>query len=135
MLEENLYCYVTENKVGCGYHYCIRNHFAVSAYRTEKGYNAYLERTGLIPEFIESYIHTQNGKTDIYRLNGKYQEKSFWNIEEIPEDAKKFVGLSNGSYVDCYYADIEEIRTIFRPNPNAKEVYIPHNYQSYVWEN
>jgi hypothetical protein len=136
MLKENLYCAVTEREVGCGYHYCITaGAYSETAYRTEKGYLNYLERTKLESELIDTYISKEKGKTEIYRLHGKYQEKSFWNMEEIPEGANKFVGLSNGSYVDCYYADVDGIRTIFKPNPNAKEVYKPYNYQSYVWEN
>jgi len=136
MLKENLYCAITEREVGCGYHYCITaGAYSETAYRTEKGYLNYLERTELKPELINTYISKEKGKIEVYRLHGRYQEKSFWSMKEIPEDAKQFKGLSNGSYVDCYYVDVNGVRTIFRPNPNAKEVYIPYDYFAYYDEN
>ena len=42
---------------------------------------------------------------------------------------KKFKGLSNGSIVDCYAGIGENIIEIFRPNPNAKEVYQPMTHE------
>ena len=46
-------------------------------------------------------------------------------MEEIPEDAIKFKGLSNGSLVDCYYIHTEKGSDIYKPNSNAKDVYKP----------
>ena len=57
--------------------------------------------------------------------NIEIQEKSFSKMEDIPENAVKYTDLSNGSLVDCYYTNENNIYTLYRPNPNAKEVYKP----------
>jgi hypothetical protein len=53
--------------------------------------------------------------------NKTIENKYFWALDELPSDAKQYTGLSNGSLVDCYYTE----DCIYRPNPNAKEVYNP----------
>ena len=134
MLQKNLSCVFTEKRVGCGYHYCVSNLFSpVIAFRTKEGYKNYLERTGLTPEFVESFYSNETGKTEIYKLHGKYEEDCFWSIEEVPENAKRFKGLSNGHYVDCYYAKTNGLNKIFRPNPNAKEVYKPCDFEEHFY--
>jgi hypothetical protein len=130
----NLWCTWTEKESGIGYHYCISETFSVEAYKTEKGYNEYLKRTGLVPELVREGIDSRTGgQFKTYRLNGQYNEKGFWSIDEIPADAKQFKGLSNGHYVDCYCATVDGIPTIFRPNPNAKEVYKPGTIQEHIY--
>jgi len=49
----------------------------------------------------------------------------FWKLSDIPENAKPFKALSNGSIVDCFFLNNGETIHIYRPNPNAKEVYKP----------
>ena len=56
----------------------------------------------------------------------------FWNREEIPVDAKPIKALSNGSIVTCYYTNDGETITIYRPNPNAKEVYKPLSIEEHI---
>ena len=51
--------------------------------------------------------------------------KGFWSVDELPADAKQIKALSNGSIVDCYFTNNGETITIYRPNPNAKNVYQP----------
>ena len=36
--------------------------------------------------------------------------------------------ICNVEYVDCYITDDGQTATVYRPNPNAKNVYIPYNY-------
>lgn len=129
-LRGNLRCCITENEVGCGYHYLITcDALSETAFRTVYGYKRYLERTGLIPKHVDSFLHPKNGKTEVYRLHGRYREQLFSKMDEIPMGADKFVGLCNWSYVDCYYADVDGVRTIFRPNSNAEEVYKPYEWR------
>lgn len=57
----------------------------------------------------------------------------FWSLEQLYEMAgeeklKKFKGLSNGSLVDCYAGIGKNVINIYRPNPNAKEVYKTMNH-------
>ena len=53
----------------------------------------------------------------------------FWRLDDVPENARRFVSLCNGEYVDCYITDDGQTATVYRPNPNAKNVYIPYNYR------
>ena len=55
-------------------------------------------------------------------------ERYFWQEEEIPQRAEQFVGLENGEYVNLYADKDDNSVTIYRPNPNAKEVYKPYDY-------
>lgn len=70
------------------------------------------------------------GAPNVYReysLSHKFNDNHgyFWNVCEIPEGAKKFWGHSNGCLVTCYFVNDGETIHIYRPNPNAKEVYNP----------
>lgn len=75
--------------------------------------------------------HDTTGKVTFYNLSKNVNspcDGGFWNIKQLKEMSKglklkKFKGLSNGSIVDCYAGIGENIVEIFRPNPNAKEVY------------
>lgn len=49
----------------------------------------------------------------------------FWSKDELPSGCKPILGFSNGSLVTCYFTNDGETVTIFRPNPNATEVYHP----------
>ena len=51
--------------------------------------------------------------------------KGFWDISDLPSDAQPIKALSNGSIVDCYFTNDGETISIYRPNPNAKNVYKP----------
>lgn len=48
--------------------------------------------------------------------DGRY----FWSLDEVPENARR---------VDCYITDDGQTATVYRPNPNAKNVYIPYNHR------
>ena len=71
------------------------------------------------------------GKIVFYNLSKNINnpcDGGFWNMDQLQEmskgqELKKFKGLSNGSLVDCYIGIGEDIIDIYRPNPNAKEVY------------
>jgi hypothetical protein len=69
-------------------------------------------------------------------LYGTYREYSlshyivfnaphFWKLEDLPQGAKPIKALSNGSIVTCYFTNDGNTITIYRPNPNAKEIYKP----------
>ena len=49
----------------------------------------------------------------------------FWDLKELPKDAKLIKALSNGSIVDCYFTNDGKTIKFYRPNPNAKNVYKP----------
>ncbi|MGL5327828.1 MAG: hypothetical protein ACRDD7_01075, partial [Peptostreptococcaceae bacterium] len=86
-----------------------------------------IELTNVVHE-IE---HDTTGKIIWYNLskNIKNYSLGFWSMEQLKElsnnaELKKLKGLSNGSIVDCYAEIKENEIIIYRPNPNAKEVYI-----------
>lgn len=75
------------------------------------------------------------GKITYYNLSKNINNSfigGFWSLEQLKEmsngkELKKFKGLSNGSIVDCYAFIGEKVINIYRPNPNAKEVYVTMN--------
>ena len=63
-----------------------------------------------------------------YDLSHKFVDGlggGFWHLSDLPEGAKPFLGLSNGSIVTCYFVNDGKTITIYRPNPNSEEVYHP----------
>ena len=58
---------------------------------------------------------------------------TFWNLEQVPPEAKHIKALSNGAIVDCYYTISDNIITFYRPNPNAKNVYKPLDIKQHIY--
>lgn len=56
----------------------------------------------------------------------------FWNLNQLPEGAKPIKALSNGSIVTCYFTNDGKTIRIYRPNPNAKDVYKPLNLDDHL---
>lgn len=68
-----------------------------------------------------------------YDLDRKFKDwHGFHSLSQLPEGAKPFLGLSNGSIVTCYFTNDGETITIFRPNPNAHEVYQPLPLEEHI---
>lgn len=105
-----------------GFYMCPR------AYRTVRGFKQFVEVYNLKKIGIVTAYEYCGEKYICGRLSGKFNVLSFWHKRDLPKGCKKFIDLCNGSYVECYYTDIKGLRTIFEPNPNAKEVYKPLNY-------
>jgi hypothetical protein len=84
-----------------------------------------------LTEIEHEVEYNTTGKIIFYNLSKNINspcDGGFWNIEQLKEMSrgqklKKFKGLSNGSLVDCYIGIGENVIDIYRPNPNAKEVY------------
>ena len=118
----------------CGYKYTITKSFSGwTACRNDNEFRYFLQNTGLKinPECTEIHDYSDGGKGRIITTafyNREIDERLFWNMDEIPENAKQFVGLCNGSYVNCYTVIEADKTTIYRPNPNAKSVYLPYEY-------
>ena len=104
----------------------------------------FLDFAGLEIELEEEkqwFFNPKCGKWRKYSVNRKLDDShggGFWSLSEIPENAKKIKGHSNGSIVDCYILNDGETLHIYRPNPNAKEVYKPlplNEHIKYIREN
>ena len=70
-----------------------------------------------------------------YSMNRKIDSRcdgGFWKREDIPAEAKPIKALSNGSIVTCYFTNDGETIRIYRPNPNAKDVYKPLTTEQHI---
>ena len=114
-------------------HILTKGGYPYTAFRTDKGLNDFIKRTGA--DFIKQneVMTADHGKVQSFTAeNIEIQEKLFWKMEEIPENAVKYTDLSNGSLVDCYYTNEHNIYTVYRPNCNAKEVYKPMELKQHI---
>lgn len=60
-----------------------------------------------------------------YDLDREFRDTGFNHLEDLPKEAKPIKALSNGSIVTCYYTNDGETVTLYRPNPNYKDIYKP----------
>ena len=68
-----------------------------------------------------------------HNINGEHNY--FWKLSDLPTNVKPIKALSNGSIVTCYFVNDGETITIYRPNPNAKEVYKPLSFEEHLAHN
>ena len=76
-----------------------------------------------------------NGTYRKYSMSHKLDSSfsgGFWKREDVPADAKPIKALSNGSIVTCYFTNDGETIRIYRPNPNAKDVYKPLSTELHI---
>lgn len=60
-----------------------------------------------------------------HQINEPLGYGGFWERSQIPAEARPFKATCNGSTVTCYFTNDGKTINIYRPNPNAKEVYKP----------
>ena len=114
-------------------HILTKGAYPYIAFRTDKGLSDFIKRTGI--DFVKhnEVMTADHGKVQGFIAeNIEIQEKLFWKMEDIPENAVKYTDLSNGSLVDCYYTNENNIYTVYRPNCNAKEVYKPMGLKQHI---
>jgi len=138
----------------CGYKYLLqRGCTNWTAFKTAEGFRAFLDRAGLKidPKCTDikkgGYVRDvdfRNKKAvkDAYDKDmrilttafhpRKIDEAYFWSLDILPETAVPYTGLSNGSYVTCYYDKREDGTTFYLPNPNAEEVYVPLDIHEHI---
>ena len=125
-----------------GYKYLVRRGpDPYAAYKTKRGFIDFMDRCGLVidKETTQLKKGSYKGKRSIgkhkyiYDENlriltmackpRKIMETCFGTLNEVPESAVPFRGLSNGSYVTCYYEKTDDYTIIYHPNPNNNEIY------------
>lgn len=117
-----------------GYKYIITlDSISYEAYKTEKGFKFFVKSRNLkliktSDQETKQYGRVETFTDEITTIDDRY----FWELSDIPNNAVKFTGLSNGSLVDCYYLNEGNKTTIYRPNPNAKEVYKPLDLNAHI---
>lgn len=106
----------TNIEVSCGW---LHNSFV--SFASFKKYADYLGVT-----YEEMYDREDYAR---YHLSHDFDEKYFWKMEELPEGVKPIYAMCNGSMVQCYFRTMEHDVEFYRPNPNAKNVYIPLSFE------
>lgn len=96
-------------------------HLSFVSFEAFKKYADYLGVTYERISDREDYAH--------YHLSHDFAEKLFWNMEELPEGVKPIYAMNNGSMVQCYFRTLEHDVEFYRPNPNAKNVYVPLSFE------
>ena len=101
----------------------------LAEFPTEKALNKWLSYCGLEMKLEEEKkaLNPECGKWRMYSVNRKLNNRTpgFWKREQVPEGAKPIRLHSNGSIVTGYILNDGETLHVYRPNPNAKEVYKP----------
>lgn len=72
---------------------------------------------------VKRLVRHKNYKSWI--INKNIIEYSFTSIWQLPPQAKQIKALSSGATVNCYYTTTKNTIEFYRPNPNAKNVYLP----------
>lgn len=88
----------------------------------------FAETLGFSFTFREIKHCTGTGTIHYFDVNRDFADANsggFWDTSELPEGAKPIKALSNGSIVTCYYTNDGKTITMYRPNPNARNVYKP----------
>lgn len=128
--------YLDGQTIGIGYKFIVkRNSTSWRAYRTARGLKYFLDNFGLKidPTYTQLHDFSYRGGGRIITMVCKEKVVEddfggFWDISEVPKEAKPYYDIVNGSYVQCYVLDTGDKVTTYKPNPNAKAVYKPLNY-------
>ena len=135
MKKINITAYLDGKTVGIGYTYIITyGGQSWCAFRNAKSLKRFLRlrRLEIDPAYTQLHDYRAAGRGRCITMQCKPREvkaAGFWSLAELPAGAEHFIGLCNGSYVDCYLVNEADTVTEYRPNPNAKAVYIPYDYR------
>lgn len=80
----------------------------------------------------EQTNHPIYGTYRKYSMSHMIVEESFRNISELPEGVNPIIALSNGSLVTCYFYNDGKVITMYRPNPNDKDIYKPLEINEHI---
>lgn len=111
------------------------NFYHFAEMNTVKQLESFSKLFGFTYKLEEVSESEQNGKYERYSMSHAIDDRcggGFWKLSDIPENVKPFKGLSNGSIVDCYFLNDGKTIHIYRPNPNAKEVYKPLSIKEHI---
>lgn len=92
----------------------------------------FLDFAGLKATLVESYKTRWYGEYKKWVVKEGVVEHGFVNLKNLPEGAKKFIGLSNGELVECYLLNDGENLHVYRPNPNCKDIYKPLSIEEHI---
>ncbi|MBQ6128712.1 MAG: hypothetical protein IJI51_03540 [Lachnospiraceae bacterium] len=108
-------------------------HFHLGRFPSIKKLNEFMEFAGLkTGELTEEVRCGKAGMFRMWRVDGQLDDRGFNSVDELPEEAKPFTGLSNGRLVTCYLWNDGEILHIRRPDPNCEDVYQPLTTKEHI---
>ena len=102
--------------------------YHLAEFPTKEAFETWCEYCGVEIKLEEEKeaLNKECGTWKRYSVNVDVDDDNlFWNLDEIPEGAKSITLLSNGSLVAGYIFNDGKILHVYRPNPNAKELYNP----------
>ena len=128
--------YLDGKTVGCGYKYLVtKNGQSWRAYHTAKGFKRFLDLFGLrinpAETALRDYRSIGYGRSiymECYPKEVIDEWGGIWSLDEVPTAAKRYIDVVNGNYVDCFILDTGDRVETFKPNSNAKDIYIPYDY-------
>ena len=108
--------------------------FNIASFANIEQFEFYQKTLGFKTKLFEIINENTEKELKIYISNYKIIDGYFWKLEELPKRAKPIKALSNGSIVTCYYCKNYKDNTIiiYRPNPNAKEIYKPLEIEEHI---
>lgn len=108
--------------------------FNIASFQTLEQFEFFRKTLGFKIKLLEVVNEATEKEIKIYISNYKIIDTHFWNIEELPKRTKPIKALSNGSIVTCYYCKNykDNTITIYRPNPNAKDIYKPLELEQHI---
>ncbi len=102
------------------------NFFYLAEFSSKEQLDEFARMMGFTYTLRKSETSRRFGWYKEYDLSHRFDDtKGFNRLDQLPEGARPFFGLSNGSIVTCYFVNDGETIHIYRPNPNSKEVYHP----------
>lgn len=120
--------YLDGATVGCGYKFIVtKGPCGWRAYRTNHGFKRFLDLFGLVIDPKQTELHDYRSIGRGRCITMVCKEKivndraggGFFRIEDVPEKAKEYFDIVNGSYVRCYILDEGHTVTTYKPNPNS----------------
>lgn len=94
--------------------------FNIASFKTKEQFNRYCATLG-----IKYTLHEEKDEYNHYTISHDFKKKYFWKLEDLPIGCKPMKMLSNGKIIDSYFRTTEKEIEIYKPNPNAKDVYKP----------
>lgn len=108
--------------------------FNIASFKNYEQFEFFRKTLGFKIKLLEILNEGTEKEIKIYISNYKIIDNSFWKLEELPKRVKPIKALSNGSLVTCYYCKDYKSNTItiYRPNPNAKDIYKPLDIEQHI---
>lgn len=107
--------------------------FYLAEFDTEEHLRFFAETLGFTYELKEERTEMNGGTYKEFKVSHYFKnEPYFCKREEVPAEARPVKLLSNGSIVTGYVWNDGTTIHIYRPNPNAKEVYKPMTHEDHI---